>query len=91
MHLKLHLIITRAQQFNPEEFYKLLTVAEGRVVRDRECTSANVPKYIVEKLGLRSKDPVESTLLYSFILSSSCLDCSLPRCALAQCAALQII
>ena len=62
------------QQFNPEEFYKLLTVAEGRVVRDRECSSANVPKYIVEKLGLRGKDPVESTPLplFSFLLCASC-------------------
>lgn len=59
---KLLLIVSRPArlleclEFDPEEFYQLLEAAEGQV-RGIHGVSANVPQYIISKLGL-NRDPM---------------------------------
>ncbi|XP_064607018.1 microtubule-associated serine/threonine-protein kinase 3-like isoform X3 [Liolophura sinensis] len=42
-------------EFDPEEFYHLLEAAEGQA---KETTKADIPQYIIAKLGL-NRDPLE--------------------------------
>ncbi len=59
---KLLLIVSRPArlleclEFDPEEFYQLLEAAEGQV-KGAHGVSANVPQYIIGKLGL-NRDPL---------------------------------
>ena len=59
---KLLLIVSRPArlleclEFDPEEFYQLLEAAEGHA-RGLHGVSANVPQYIIGKLGL-NRDPL---------------------------------
>ena len=45
------------QEFNPEEFYMLLEAAEGQA---KLTLKAEIPKYIISKLGL-NRDPLAGT------------------------------
>ena len=42
------------QEFDPEEFYHLLEAAEGQA---KQTIKTDIPKYIINKLGL-NKDPL---------------------------------
>ena len=42
------------QEFDPEEFYRLLEAAEGQA---KQTIKTDIPKYIVGKLGLNA-DPL---------------------------------
>lgn len=54
------------QEFDPEEFYHLLEAAEGQA---KETTKADIPQYIIAKLGL-NRDPLEGEItLQSFFVS----------------------
>lgn len=46
------------QEFDPEEFYQLLEVAEGKA---KQTFKADIPQYIINKLGL-NRDPLEGTV-----------------------------
>ena len=60
---KLLLIVSRPArlleclEFDPEEFYQLLEAAEGQAKSVGGLVSANVPQYIIGKLGL-NRDPL---------------------------------
>ncbi|XP_026473119.1 microtubule-associated serine/threonine-protein kinase 3 isoform X2 [Ctenocephalides felis] len=64
---KLLLIVSRPArlleclEFDPEEFYHLLEAAEGQV-KDMQGIKADIPQYIIEKLGL-NRDPIEELQL----------------------------
>ncbi|XP_041358268.1 microtubule-associated serine/threonine-protein kinase 3-like isoform X2 [Gigantopelta aegis] len=45
-------------EFNPEEFYMLLEAAEGHA---KQTIKADIPKYIISKLGL-TRDPLEEII-----------------------------
>lgn len=42
------------QEFDPEEFYRLLEAAEGHA---KQTIHADIPQYIISKLGL-NRDPL---------------------------------
>ncbi|XP_077289943.1 microtubule-associated serine/threonine (MAST) protein kinase dop isoform X2 [Arctopsyche grandis] len=44
-------------EFDPQQFYRLLEAAEGRA-RETQGVSADLPQYIIHKLGL-SRDPLQ--------------------------------
>uniref|UniRef100_A0A1I8GP98 non-specific serine/threonine protein kinase n=1 Tax=Macrostomum lignano TaxID=282301 RepID=A0A1I8GP98_9PLAT len=46
-------------EFDPAEFMQLLEAAEGQV-RRAESLQADIPRYIVSKLGLNKPDPLDS-------------------------------
>lgn len=60
---KLLLIISRPArlleclEFDPEEFYHLLEVAEGQARYALQGIKADIPQYIIQKLGL-NRDPI---------------------------------
>lgn len=59
------------QEFNPEEFYMLLEAAEGQA---KQTLKADIPKYIIAKLGL-NRDPLAGKPLIgnvSFSLTQIC-------------------
>ena len=49
------------QEFDPEEFYQMLEMAEDRVKIGAGMTT-ELPKYIISQLGL-TKDPLGESLL----------------------------
>lgn len=72
---KLQLIISRPArlleclEFNPEHFYQLLEAAEGQV-KIVQGIKADIPQYIIQKLGL-NRDPIAE-------LQQELRDCSWP-------------
>ena len=76
---KLLLIVSRPArlleclEFDPEEFYQLLEAAEGQAKSVGGLVSANVPQYIIGKLGL-NRDP-----LAELEQDLSMLDCHSPE------------
>lgn len=72
---KLLLIISRPArlleclEFDPEEFYHWLEMAEGQAKHALQGISADIPQYIIEKLGL-NRDPIAD-------LQQELKDCSL--------------
>ncbi|XP_053690333.1 microtubule-associated serine/threonine-protein kinase 3 isoform X2 [Sabethes cyaneus] len=81
---KLLLIISRPArlleclEFDPEEFYRLLEVAEGQA-KVTQGIKADIPQYIIQKLGL-NRDPIaelQEELIESCSLNSSINDGSL--------------
>ncbi|XP_058456384.1 microtubule-associated serine/threonine-protein kinase 3 [Malaya genurostris] len=80
---KLLLIISRPArlleclEFDPEEFYRLLEVAEGQA-KVTQGIKADIPQYIIQKLGL-NRDPIaelQEELIESCSLNSSINDSS---------------
>ncbi|XP_058053798.1 microtubule-associated serine/threonine-protein kinase 2 [Anopheles bellator] len=77
---KLLLIISRPArlleclEFDPEEFYRLLEVAEGQA-KVTQGIKADIPQYIIQKLGLMNRDPItelqEELNIESISLNSS--------------------
>lgn len=61
------------QEFNPEEFYQLLESAEYVAKEGKHCIETDIPRYIVQQLGL-NKDPVEEMKILSKQRSSSSSD-----------------
>ena len=65
---KLLLIVSRPArlleclEFDPEEFYQLLEAAEGQA---RQTLKAEIPQYIISKLGL-NRDPLSGRRIYIF-------------------------
>ncbi|XP_039269021.2 microtubule-associated serine/threonine-protein kinase 3-like isoform X2 [Styela clava] len=57
-------------EFNPEEFYLLLESAEFVAKEGKHCIETDIPRYIVQQLGL-NKDPVEEMKSLSKHKSSS--------------------
>lgn len=45
------------QEFNPEEFYHLLEAAEDHA-KEGQLMKADIPRYIINQLGL-TRDPLE--------------------------------
>jgi len=43
------------QEFDPEEFYRLLEAAEGQA---KQTIKTDIPQYIVSKLGLNREIPI---------------------------------
>lgn len=43
------------QEFDPEEFYRLLEAAEGQA---KQTIKTDIPQYIVNKLGLNREIPI---------------------------------
>jgi len=43
------------QEFDPEEFYRLLEAAEGQA---KQTIKTDIPQYIVNKLGLNRELPI---------------------------------
>ncbi|XP_055530653.1 microtubule-associated serine/threonine-protein kinase 3 isoform X2 [Wyeomyia smithii] len=81
---KLLLVISRPArlleclEFDPEEFYRLLEVAEGQA-KVTQGIKADIPQYIIQKLGL-NRDPIaelQEELIESCSLNSSINDGSL--------------
>lgn len=53
------------QEFDPEEFYQRLEVAEGQA-KVGQGIKTDIPRYIISQLGL-TRDPLEgATLIYLF-------------------------
>jgi hypothetical protein len=48
------------QEFDPEQFYRMLEAAEGRA---KEVVKTDIPQYIIAKLGL-NKDPIQGWFAY---------------------------
>lgn len=60
-------------EFDPEEFYHFLEAAEGQV-KDFQGIKADIPQYIIQKLGL-NRDPIAE-------LQRELKDCAMPSAAL---------
>ena len=58
MFLHLHVsddVLLYVQEFDPEEFYRLLEAAEGQA---KQTIKTDIPQYIVTKLGLNREIPI---------------------------------
>lgn len=64
-----------SQEFDPEEFYMLLEAAEGQA---KQTIKADIPQYIISKLGLAG-DPLSGTGQLHRILIYYSSTLSLPR------------
>uniref|UniRef100_A0AAQ5ZA87 non-specific serine/threonine protein kinase n=1 Tax=Amphiprion ocellaris TaxID=80972 RepID=A0AAQ5ZA87_AMPOC len=63
-------------EFDPEEFYQRLEVAEGQA-KVGQGIKTDIPRYIISQLGL-TRDPLEGTKL-TFYFSKSQTACTPPR------------
>ena len=59
------------QEFDPEEFYQRLEVAEGQA-KVGQGIKTDIPRYIISQLGL-TRDPLEGDLLLSLLFRVVCL------------------
>jgi len=50
------------QEFDPEEFYRLLEAAEGQA---KQTIKTDIPQYIVSKLGLNREIPIGQLCSFS--------------------------
>ena len=63
------LLLCTVQEFDPEEFYRLLEAAEGQA--KETIIKTDIPRYIVTKLGLDREIPIGQLCLHC------CMACSL--------------
>lgn len=61
--------VSSLQEFDPEEFYQRLEVAEGQA-KVGQGIKTDIPRYIISQLGL-TRDPLEGDLFTFFF--SVCL------------------
>ena len=56
------------QEFDPEQFYMLLEAAEGQA---RQTIKADIPQYIISKLGLAGTDTLTGSFYSTCSISTS--------------------
>lgn len=82
---KLLLIISRPArlleclEFDPEEFYSLLEVAEGQARYALQGIKTDIPQYIIQKLGL-NRDPIDELIEETTHVNLSCDKDNLSLC-----------
>jgi len=61
--------LLRVQEFDPEEFYRLLEAAEGQA---KQTIKTDIPRYIVSKLGLNRDMPIGQLYCRCFCVTTVC-------------------
>lgn len=64
--LKAGVTILPLQEFDPEEFYQRLEVAEGQA-KVGQGIKTDIPRYIISQLGL-TRDPLEGRFCFFILL-----------------------